>query len=120
MDVVLVYLVVCHRGLFFGPAKAHRNAGIVRIGNFIVLDNNEAGVTCSNAHGSLMFVSDMGDQVVADGVTGADFVLVRGVVGNVDFRCGILGELANHDACCTQFVEHVSLNQVIVCARNKV
>ena len=85
VDIVPVDMVVVHGRFFRGPAIAHRNTDIVRIGYFVMFDNGVPRVTSTDSGSTLMFVGHAGNQVVLDCITGTDFILVRGVVRNMDF-----------------------------------
>ena len=85
-----------------------------------MLDNGIAGVASADAHGSLVLVGHVGHQVVANGVAGADFLFIRGVVRDVYFCGGILGELPKHDSGGAQFIEYVSFDDVIIGSRNEI
>ena len=114
MNIVLVNLVIRHCGFALGPAVAYRNARIVCIRHFVVFNHDIARVASANAHGSLMFVGYVRNQVVTERIARADFVLVGRVIRNMNFSQGILRELAEHNAVRTDFVEHVAFDQVIV------
>ena len=61
-----------------------------------------------------MFVRHVRHKVVTERIASADFILVGRIVRNMDFSRRILRELAKHNAVCTDFIEHVAFDQVVV------
>ena len=120
MNVVLIDMVVRHSGLVFGPAKPKGNSGVVSVGNFVVFNHHIARIASTDTHSALVFVRHVGHEVVANGITCTDFILVLRIVSDMNFSCGVLIELAKHNTSSANFIEHVAFDHVIIRSRHKV